>query len=63
MGSACDGETDATIEDDLLNHHHMTSRMYYHDYLGNYTVSKGMPYALGETNSISCQGLANVSDV
>ncbi len=63
MGSACDGETDTTIEDDLLNHHHMASRMYYHEYLGNYTVSKGMPYVLGETNSISCQGLANVSDV
>ncbi|OJJ02013.1 hypothetical protein ASPVEDRAFT_131611 [Aspergillus versicolor CBS 583.65] len=63
MGSACDGKTDATIEDELLNHHHMTDKMYNHEYLGNYSVSKGVPYVLGETNSISCQGLANVSDV
>ncbi|KAJ0416567.1 hypothetical protein BJY00DRAFT_326196 [Aspergillus carlsbadensis] len=63
MGSACGGATDATIEHNLLNHHHMTSLMYYHEYLGNYTASKGVPYVLGETNSISCQGLANVSDV
>jgi hypothetical protein len=37
--------------------------MYYHEYLSNYTASKGVPYVLGETNSISCQGLAKVSDV
>ncbi|CEL02892.1 hypothetical protein ASPCAL04055 [Aspergillus calidoustus] len=53
--SACDGATDATIEDNLLTHHHVTSLMYCHDYLGNYT---GAAYVLGETNSVSYQGLA-----
>lgn len=63
MGAACAGAPIPTIQGNLLNHFHMTSLMYYHEYLGNYSASVGMPYALGETNSISCQGLANISDV
>lgn len=31
----------------------MTSLMYYHEALGNFTASQGVPYVLGETNSIS----------
>ncbi|KAF4626665.1 hypothetical protein G7Y89_g11487 [Cudoniella acicularis] len=63
MGSACPGAKPATIKDNLLNHFHMTSLMYYHSYLGNYSSSVGIPYVLGETNSISCQGQVGVSDV
>lgn len=63
MGAHCAGAPIPTIADNLLNHHHMTSLMYYHEYLGNYTVSKGLTYVLGETNSISCQGTAGISDV
>ncbi|KAH8650916.1 hypothetical protein BGZ60DRAFT_508900 [Tricladium varicosporioides] len=64
MGSNCPARTQiATLEANLLNHTHMTSIAYYHDYLGNYSVSQGTKYVLGETNSISCQGQLNVSDV
>ncbi|KAF2994662.1 hypothetical protein E8E13_000890 [Curvularia kusanoi] len=37
--------------------------MNYHMRASAYTVSKGLPYVIGETNSIACQGLAGVSDV
>lgn len=63
MGAHCAGAAVPTIKDNLLNHYHMTSLMYYHEYLGNYSASKGLPYAIGETNSISCQGTTGVSDV
>ncbi|KAH8801732.1 hypothetical protein F5884DRAFT_889825 [Xylogone sp. PMI_703] len=63
MGAACAGAAVPTIKDNLLNHFHMTSLMYYHEYLGNFSAEAGVPYVLGETNSISCQGLANISDV
>jgi hypothetical protein len=41
----------------------MLSRVWYHDYLGNATAQSGIEYVLGETNSISCQGAFNISDV
>ncbi|KAK2615776.1 hypothetical protein N8I77_002504 [Diaporthe amygdali] len=64
MGSNCEGTTKiATIKNNILDHHHMTSLMWYHEYIGNFSVSQGVPYVLGETNSISCQGKALVSDV
>lgn len=64
MGSNCAGAVgSATIAGNLLNHYRMTSLMYYHEVIGNYTASVGIPYVLGETNSISCQGAPNVSDV
>jgi hypothetical protein len=64
MGSICGTSyTLPTIAYNLLNHTHTTSILYYHEYLGNYTVSQNIPYVLGETNSVSCQGLAGVSDV
>lgn len=54
MGSACADTTQhATLEGNLLNHKHMTSIAYFHDYLSNYTVAHGSEYVLGETNSIS----------
>lgn len=54
MGSACADTTQvATLEGNLLSHFHMTSLMWYHDYLSNFSVSRGVEYVLGETNSIS----------
>lgn len=52
-----------TIETTLFNRTNMLSRAWYHDYLGNATAHSGIPYVLGETNSISCQGAFNISDV
>lgn len=58
MGSNCEGTTKtATIKGNILDHHHMTSLMWYHEYLGNFSVSQGVPYVLGETNSISVSPL------
>lgn len=52
-----------TIETALFNRDNMLSRVWYHDYLGNATKDTGIEYVLGETNSISCQGAFNISDV
>ncbi|KAI3317185.1 glycoside hydrolase family 79 protein [Xylariaceae sp. AK1471] len=52
-----------TIESSLFNRSNMLSRVWYHDYLGNATAQSGIEYVLGETNSISCQGAFNISDV
>lgn len=53
MGANCEGAKVPTIKDNILNHHRMTSLMYYHEALGNFTASQNVPYVLGETNSIS----------
>ena len=53
MGAACAGAPVPTLADNLLNHFHMTSLMYYHEVLGNETAALGVPYVIGETNSIS----------
>ncbi|KAF4534706.1 Glycoside hydrolase family 79 [Lasiodiplodia theobromae] len=63
MGANCAGAPVPTLRDNLLDHHHMTSLAYWHEALGAQTSELGVPYALGETNSISCQGTAGVSDV
>ncbi|KAI1740385.1 hypothetical protein F4680DRAFT_117700 [Xylaria scruposa] len=52
-----------TIETTLFDRSNMLGRVWYHDYLGNVTSKSGIPYVLGETNSISCQGAFNISDV
>lgn len=52
-----------TIETNLFNRTNMLSRIWFHDYLGNATAQSGISYVLGETNSISCQGSFNISDV
>lgn len=53
MGANCEGAKVPTIKDNILNHHRMTSLMWYHEALGNFSASQGVPYVLGETNSIS----------
>ncbi|KAJ6023654.1 hypothetical protein N7540_004451 [Penicillium herquei] len=64
MGAACDytgiGPTIETTKFDRTN---MLKRVWYHDYLGNATKESEIPYILGETSSISCQGAKNISDV
>jgi len=52
-----------TIETTLFNRTNMLSRVWYHDYLGNLTANSSIKYVIGETNSISCQGAFNISDV
>lgn len=52
-----------TIETSIFDRSIMTSRIWYHDYLANATADSGVSYVLGETNSISCQGALNISDV
>lgn len=63
MGANCHTDSFPTIENNILNHTRLTSIAYYHDYLGNTTAHSGIPYVLGETNSISCQGTPGISDV
>lgn len=46
-----------------MNRTAMFPLMAYHAGASAYSVSKGLPYVIGETNSIACQGLAGVSDV
>ena len=53
MGATCAGSPVPTLEGNLLNHFHMTSLMYYHEVLGNMSAALGVPYVIGETNSIS----------
>jgi hypothetical protein len=46
-----------------MNRTALIQQMNYHAGASAYTVSKGLPYVIGETNSIACQGLAGASDV
>jgi hypothetical protein len=46
-----------------MNRTALTESMAYHAGASAYTVAKDIPYVIGETNSIACQGLAGVSDV
>jgi hypothetical protein len=64
MGANCDyAGVGPTIATSLFDRTNMLSRIWYHDYLGNATADSGIKYVLGETNSISCQGAFNISDV
>ncbi|CAG8957767.1 hypothetical protein HYFRA_00000105 [Hymenoscyphus fraxineus] len=63
MGSNCGDTNTNSLVKNILNHARMTSLMWYHEVLGNYSVSQNIPYVIGETNSISCQGQLGLSDV
>ena len=64
MGANCDySGVGPTIATTLFNRNNMLKRAWYHDYLGNATADSGIEYVIGETNSISCQGAFNISDV
>jgi hypothetical protein len=62
FGAAC-RPVKPTLAGALMNRTAMFSLMAYHAHASAYSVSKGLPYVIGETNSIACQGLAGVSDV
>lgn len=53
MGSNCGDTNTNTLVKNILNHARMTSLMWYHEVLSNYSVSHNFPYVIGETNSIS----------
>jgi hypothetical protein len=62
FGAAC-GPVKPTLAGNLMNRTAMVANMAYHADSSAYSVSKGLPYVIGETNSIACQGLAGASDV
>ncbi|KAI1323042.1 hypothetical protein F5Y16DRAFT_415293 [Xylariaceae sp. FL0255] len=64
MGANCDYTgVGPTIDTTIFSRENTLSRVWWHDYLGNATAGSGIEYVLGETNSISCQGAFNISDV
>ena len=66
MGANCDYTgVGPTIVTSIFDRTNMLSRVWYHDWLANATekLGYGIPYVIGETNSISCQGAFNISDV
>jgi hypothetical protein len=62
FGAACT-PVKPTLAGNLMNRTALVSGMSYHVGASAYTVARGLPYVIGETNSIACQGLAGVSDV
>jgi hypothetical protein len=62
FGAAC-RPVKPTLAGNVLNRTALIQQMNYHAGASAYSVSKGLPYVIGETNSIACQGLAGVSDV
>lgn len=62
FGAAC-RPVKPTLAGNVMNRTELIRWMNYHAGASAYSVSKGLPYVIGETNSIACQGLAGVSDV
>ncbi|KAH8594004.1 hypothetical protein B0O99DRAFT_688030 [Bisporella sp. PMI_857] len=62
FGAACT-PVKPTLAGSILNHTLLASYMHFHEMMSTYTLAQGIPYVIGETNSIACQGLAGVSDV
>jgi hypothetical protein len=62
FGAAC-RPVKPTMAGALMNRTAMFPLMAYHAGASAYSVAKGLPYVIGETNSIACQGLAGMSDV
>jgi hypothetical protein len=62
FGAAC-RPVKPTLAGALMNRTALVEGMNYHVGASAYTVARGLPYVIGETNSIACQGLAGVSDV
>lgn len=53
MGPACPNSGQiVTLEGTILNHTHTTSMVWPHAYLSSYSVAHGIPYVIGETNSL-----------
>lgn len=62
FGAAC-SPVKPTLAGNVMNRTALVQQMNYHTSAAAYTVSRGLPYVIGETNSIACQGLAGASDV
>jgi hypothetical protein len=62
FGAAC-RPVKPTLAGNVMNRTALIQGMNYHAGASSYAVAKGLPYVIGETNSIACQGLAGVSDV
>lgn len=62
FGAAC-RPVKPTLAGNVMNRTALIQGMNYHAGASAYSVSKGLPYVIGETNSIACQGLAGASDV
>jgi hypothetical protein len=62
FGAAC-STVKPTLAGALMNRTALVEGMDYHVGASAYTMARGLPYVIGETNSIACQGLAGVSDV
>jgi hypothetical protein len=62
FGAAC-RPVKPTLAGNVMNRTALIQAMNYHAAASSYSVAKGLPYVIGETNSIACQGLAGVSDV
>ena len=62
FGAAC-RPVKPTLEGNVMNRTAMIGQMAYQASASAYTAAQGIPYVIGETNSIACQGLAGVSDV
>lgn len=63
MGAACAGSPTPSLDQNLLNHTYLAHHLQYFATQSAASVARGLPYVIGETNSIACQGLAGVSDV
>lgn len=62
FGAAC-RPVKPTLAGNVMNRTALIQGMNYHAGASAYSVSKGLQYVIGETNSIACQGLAGASDV
>jgi hypothetical protein len=62
FGAAC-RPVKPTLAGAVMNRTALIQGMNYHAAASSYSVARGLPYVIGETNSIACQGLAGVSDV
>ncbi|KAJ4349118.1 hypothetical protein N0V95_004860 [Ascochyta clinopodiicola] len=62
FGAAC-RPVKPTLAGNVMNRTALIQSMNYHAGASAYSVSKGLLYVIGETNSIACQGLTGVSDV
>lgn len=62
FGAAC-RPVKPTLAGNVMNRTALIQGMNYHAAASSYSVARGLPYVIGETNSIACQGLAGVSDV
>ncbi|KAF2146415.1 glycoside hydrolase family 79 protein [Aplosporella prunicola CBS 121167] len=63
-GNNCDTTDEIPeVRQNLLNHTNVINRVWPHKQMSSVVAAQNVEYVLGETNSISCQGRDNVSNV